>query len=261
MPQCRAIDKSSSAADNSTKVELLLTVIALVAAIYAIVPRDRQLDLLLRIRFFDWFLLILTFLLVLYLEFNEFCSVRGWVLHRPWPRGVTPQNTIYLVIASSIIILIVGLRFSRLSRNKIGRFRELFERLYWDERYGELFAILENNIDSLFKLAQPDWSDRLRSVLNRARGTISIDETIRLLDQAKASAGINESGGLLQRLTIKIQKWAARPLLLYLPDHRESQQAVKELLGGFLLSPRLLKVLVRTRPYLGLSVIQRWGES
>ncbi len=218
-------------------MELLLTVIALIAAIYAIVPRDRQLDLLLRIKFFDWSLLIFTFLLVLYLEFNEFCSVRGWVLPRPWPQGVTPQNTIYLVIASSTVIFIVRLRFSRLSHNKIGRFRELFERLYWDESYGELFAILENNIDSLFKLAQPDWSDRLRSALNRARGTISFEETIRLLDQATASAGSDESDGLRRRLIKKVKKWAARPLLLYLPDHRESQQAAKELFGGFLLSP------------------------
>jgi hypothetical protein len=70
-------------------MELLITVAALFAAIYAAVPRDRQLNLLLRIGVFDWTVVLCASLLVLYLEFNEFCSVKGWVLSRPWPKGIT----------------------------------------------------------------------------------------------------------------------------------------------------------------------------
>jgi len=60
-------------------MDLLLTVLALLAAVYALVPRDRQLDLRLRIGITDWIVIGLGFLAVFYLEFYEFFLTRGWV--------------------------------------------------------------------------------------------------------------------------------------------------------------------------------------
>src|SRR5258708_8848111 len=102
-------------------MELLITVAALFAAIYAVVPRDRQLNLLLRVGVFDWIVVLFASLLVLYLEFNEFCSAKGWVLSRPWPTGVTPQHTIYLVLLPASAILPPPLHFHRLSRTNFHR--------------------------------------------------------------------------------------------------------------------------------------------
>src|SRR5258708_20539079 len=96
-------------------MELLITVAALFAAIYAVVPRDRQLNLLLRVGVFDWIVVLFASLLVLYLEFNEFCSAKGWILSRPWPPGVTPQKKIYLVLLAASAFLLLLLRFNLLS--------------------------------------------------------------------------------------------------------------------------------------------------
>jgi hypothetical protein len=143
-------------------MELLFTAMTLVAAIFAVVPRARQLDLQLRIGFFDWVVVAVASLVVFYLEFNDFCSARGWVIPRPWPHGITPQNTTYLVLLVAALILAFRLRFKRLSSGKIKNFRALVEQLYWDESYGELFVVLQKNLAELFKVASSGF--RLISV-------------------------------------------------------------------------------------------------
>ena len=80
-------------------MELIITVLALLAAVYAVVPRERQLDLRLRIGLFDWLVIAAGFLLVICLEFRDFRIAQGWFLiGRPLPVGITPNNSMYLVL-------------------------------------------------------------------------------------------------------------------------------------------------------------------
>ena len=81
-------------------MELLITVLGLLAAIYAIVSRERQLDLRLRIGIFARLIVFLGLLVVLCLEFYEFLHARiSWVpAETSWPPGITPKNATYLVI-------------------------------------------------------------------------------------------------------------------------------------------------------------------
>lgn len=241
-------------------MELLITVMTLVAAIYAVVPRERQLDLLLRIGFFDWVVVIMTSFFVFYLEFNDFCSARGWVLSRPWPQGMTPQNTIYLVLLVAVAILIFRLRFKRLSKGKIGRFRELIEQLYWDESYGELFVVLQNNLAQLFRIAKSDSVlSRLRDYLRRTTGDLTVAEISQLLnatgdhDVPAPQKNRRHSPEFVRRLAAK--------LLELVPEHNEAQGTAREVIGAILLSPKLVRALVRTRPYFGLDIIRQWTYS
>ncbi len=240
-------------------MELLITVAALFAAIYAVVPRDRQLNLLLRVGVFDWIVVLFASLLVLYLEFNEFCSAKGWVLSRPWPTGVTPQNTIYLVLLAASAILLLRLRFKRLSRNKIEQFRELVEQLYWSESYGEVFTLLQSNLPELFRIAESNtWWHRLRSRLRRAGGNWNPDEIRALIDQITAA----EAPGAHARHSPGWVRYLASQFLNLLPkgDDKSGRRA-QELISGILLSPRLVTALVTTRPYLGLDIIRQWARS
>jgi len=243
-------------------MELLIVVATLFAAIYAVVPRDRQLNLLLRIGLFDWGLVFITSVLVLYLEFNEFFSSKGWVIPRPWPTGVTPQNTIYLVLTGATAILVVRLRISRLSKNKIQQFRELIEELYWDERYGELFTLLESNLAELFRIAKSSsWQSRLRNRLRRASGNLNTTEMIMLIEEINAKGGpqLNRTD-----FPTKIRKFVSKVAfntLQFLPEDRTVTRPEKELIGSTLLSPRFINALVRTRPYFALDIIREWTPS
>jgi hypothetical protein len=234
-------------------MELLITVAALFAAIYAVVPRDRQLNLQLRVEVFDWIVVLFASLLVLYLEFNDFFSAKRWVFSRPWPTGVTAQNTIYLVLLAASAILLLRLRFKRLSRNKIGQFRELIEQLYWSERYGEVFTLLQNNLRELFRIAESNtWLDRLRNRLRRAGGNWNPNEIVTLIEAR--GTPVRHSPGWVRYL--------ASQFFNFLPkgDDKSGRQA-QELISRILLSPRLVTALVTTRPYLGLDIIRQWRRS
>jgi hypothetical protein len=239
-------------------MELLITVAALFAAIYAVVPRDRQLNLQLRVGVFDWIVVLLASILVLYLEFNDFFSARRWVFSRPWPTGVTPQNTIYLVLLAASAILLLRLRFKRLSRNKIGQFRELIEQLYWSESYGEVFTLLQNNLRELFRIAESNtWSDRIRNHLRRAGGNWNLNESGPLIDLTAAEAGEAHA-----RHSPDWMRYLASQFFNFLPKgNHESGRQAQELISGILLSTRLVTALVTTRPYLGLDIIRQWPRS
>src|SRR5712692_4476076 len=128
-------------------MELLITVLTLLAAIYAVVPRERRLDLRLRVRWLDLVVVALGSLAVLYLEFFDFVEAHGWVLKsRHWPKGITPQNTIYLVMLAVAGIVAFRIRFAHLTKSNIHKFRELVLELYWGASYAELFAIIQKHL-------------------------------------------------------------------------------------------------------------------
>lgn len=133
-------------------MDLLIAVGTLFAAIYAIVPRDRQLDLQLRLDLLDLFVLVAGSLAVLYLQFYDFFEIRGFVFARAWPSGVTPVNTTYLVLLGMMLWLAFRMTFTRLTLRKLDKFRLLLEELYWSEAFGELFRLLQKYRTQLFDI-------------------------------------------------------------------------------------------------------------
>jgi hypothetical protein len=98
---------------SSTIVDLLLTVATLLVAIYAVVPRARQLDLRLRIQVIDWIVLVVGSLAVTYLQFYEFFKLHSlsvasktWFPRR-WLQGISPHDATYLVILVMMLWLVV----------------------------------------------------------------------------------------------------------------------------------------------------------
>jgi hypothetical protein len=196
-------------------------------------------------------------LAVLYLEFFEFFETRGWIFKSLyWPEGITPKNTIYLVILGMAIFVACRVQFSRLTPANVHKFRDLVLELYWAESYAELFAIFHRHLPELFRIYDDDFAlARFRSSLSPSAFLIGKEFDVLLS---------GSSGGTIQR-----KKRRGRSILDYfssflpfrrvlyavLPNHTQAQNTARELVRAVFLSPRFVTALVRTRPYLGLAVL------
>ncbi len=236
-------------------MELLITVLGLLAAIYAVVPRERQLDLRLRIGFLDLSVIVCTALAVLYLEFYDFCAAHHWVLtSRTWPEGITPKNTTYLVMLGAAIFIALRVKFTHLTKGKVFKFRELVEELYWAESYGELFTIVQTHLEELFRIYDSDFVlARFRNRLNNLT-VPSIESQILLLSETTTQER-RARRSFLDRWPSFL--WPVAPVIVQmLPRYDRAQEAARELVRGVFLSPKFLSGLTRTRPYLGLEIIR-----
>jgi hypothetical protein len=241
---------------SSTIVDLLLTVATLLVAIYAVVPRARQLDLRLRIQVIDWIVLVVGSLAVTYLQFYEFFKLHSlsvasktWFPRR-WLQGISPHDATYLVILVMMLWLVVHLPFARLSRRKLPKFRDLVEELYWAASYSELFALFQRHHDRLFKIYHTDF------LLSRLRRYLTPDPFTRI----RSELLLPEEGSpepAPHRLRDVLQ-FAFAPIVPLLPAYERAVRITEETLRTILLSPRVVDALSKTRPYLGLDFISRW---
>ena len=100
-------------------MELLVTVASLLVALYAVIPRERQMELRFRISLMEWFAGAAGFILILYLEYYEFWMARGWAPGpAKWPCGLTPTTVKPLIVLSIAMFLGFRIRFARLSRRR-----------------------------------------------------------------------------------------------------------------------------------------------
>jgi hypothetical protein len=249
-------------------MDLLITVLTLLAAVLAITPRERQLDIRVRIRTFDRSVVFFGIFAVLSLEFYEFLQRHlSWLPPKEcWPQGLTPKNATYLVILVVAATLWIRLRFAKLTRSKMSTFRELIEELYWNGNYGELFALLHTHLKSLFRIYSSDYFlPRLRERLSPIS---SIRSTAFLVDELAKAKGAppltqaNNSTGrrYYRRIRSSISHTAWRVLRL-LPVDDTSQDSSRELIRGVFLAPKFLTALAQTRPYLGLEIIELSTQS
>jgi hypothetical protein len=132
-------------------MDILIAVGSFFAAIYATLPRHRQLDLQLRLGRLDLVILLIGSLTVIYLQFYDFFETRG-INFAPLARGLTPANTTCLALLAMAAWLAARLRFARLSVAKMPKFRQLLEELYWSNSFGESFSLLQNCRIQLFDI-------------------------------------------------------------------------------------------------------------
>jgi hypothetical protein len=214
-------------------------------AVYAVIPRERQLDLRLRIGRVDWVLIAGGFLLVLFLEFRDFRVARGWSLTaKPLPADITPQNLMYLILLAVTTFVGLRIRFSRLTKRKIYKFRELVEELYWAGSYGELFTLIQRHLNELFQIYDSEF---FISRVRRSLKGLILAEVFKVLEELRTLDGQDALPIKLRprraRLSTRVRS-LFRPLapaiVRFLPEYDTAQQAAKEIVRSVFLSPRFL---------------------
>ena len=139
-------------------IDSLLMFAAVLVGAYAILPRSRRLDLVLRWHpVTDTAITVAWLLVVHYLILHRVFAARGWTIYRAWP--VTSGETAYLVTLGVFVAVALRLRFARLSRHKLPRLRSLVDELLGDRSYTELADVLSRHMPRLseFAMRRQPW--------------------------------------------------------------------------------------------------------
>ena len=242
-------------------MELLITVVSLAVAIYAVTPRERQLNLLLKLGAFGWFwvLAILLFLCTLYLSYYEFFETHG--LAQPscaWPTGVTPAKCVPMILLVGLGILWIRLKYTRLSRGHIRRFHTLAEEMVWSGAHVELLALLQSYVNELFSIAHADFPlARLRSRIESQVSPSFEDLTLSLSPKVEAPRPGRVREAKNKPLNFLFRR-LGKPLLKVLPTYDAEAQDASQIIRTVLLNQPFVASLTRYRPYLGVTILDVW---
>ncbi|WP_416739224.1 hypothetical protein ACM1ZW_20760 [Pseudomonas sp. NFX71] len=144
MPNITAIDTS-----------VLITILGLIAAVWAVVPSNTRLRFRLSMSWFDWVIAIGVFLVIHYLVFEQFFrSVGLFYSFGPWRWGLDKGSTVYLLLLGLGLYVLIRARAPKLAKGKIGTFEELLHALLLTKRYDELFTLIDPHLFKLFEFTK-----------------------------------------------------------------------------------------------------------
>jgi len=142
-----------------------------------------------------------------------------------------------------LLTLAIRSQFVRLSRRKISRFQQLADELLWAESYLELLLLFQSHIERFFRIYHSDfWTQRLR---RRYTPTFSFEALLLQTERPQKS--------MLDHWLVRA---AARRLLHFLPDYGSQSSIAVVIARNVLLSKDFVAALARSRPYLGIDIIQ-----
>lgn len=235
-------------------MELVLTVVGLLAAIYAIIPRYRQLDLSLKLGWFSWLTIGICLLYIVCLDFYDYIASHvGQIIPWSWPNGITPEKAIHIAIVVLIVYLVLRWHFANLTKQNIFKFQKLTEELIWESQYSELISLLERHLIQLFKIARADF------VLNRIRSKLAppLWHELNKLRAQRYVASARHS--LYDKVRSKL-KGVLRKVSVILPRYEKEQNAAQECIRLALLSRPCVEAISRIRPYLGIRILREFSD-
>ena len=159
MPNTSAIDTS-----------VLITILGLIAAVWAVVPSNTRLRFRLSMSWVDWGIAVSVFLIIHYLVFEPFFrSVGLFYTFGSWRWGLDKGSAVYLLLLGLGLYILLRARAPKLAAGKIGTFEVLVSKLLLTRRYDELFTLIEPHLFKLFELSnaytslfRKKWSSRIK---------------------------------------------------------------------------------------------------
>ncbi len=126
-------------------IDSFIQIVALIVAIYALVPRARQLELRIRIGFWESLIGIIYFLATIYLLFYDTFLKIG--VAPEWPfedtLAITPGIASFWITFLFVIFLWWRFQIKVLPRKSVFRFQELAEEFLQRGEYSELITLLD----------------------------------------------------------------------------------------------------------------------
>lgn len=231
-------------------ISALLTMLSLIAAVWAVVPSAAKLSFRLSLNWFDW-LVIWTALLIIHgFFFEPVLTTLGFPILGPWLWGFDKSTTQYLLFLLLTVFVYWRSRRTRVTRWNIGLFDDLTTSLLHAGKYEELTDLLQRHLESALDLAEPKT---VRSSLAKAIRPERPAFQVVFQDDGTIRLGMGAPSSQLFRRWFSFREWLAD---LVGPSQRVQRRAacvVKRLLS----SRRLVWHLAIARPYLCLDVMER----
>jgi hypothetical protein len=228
----------------------LLTMLGLIAAVWAIVPSTARLSFRLSLNWFDWLVIWSALLVIHGFFFQPVLSTLGVPSFGPWLWGFDKSATQYL-----LFLLLAGFvywrsRRTKLTRWNLGIFDDLSTSLLHAGKLDELADLLHRHLASALDLAA---SESVRNHLASAIRPPRPNFQLIFRDDGSFSLGEGAPVNWLFRKWFSFREWLAD---LVGPSQRLQRRAaivVKRLLS----SRRLAGHLAIVRPYLCMEVMER----
>ena len=139
--------------EQTINTEPLLTIMGIVAAAWAIIPRTRLLQISLNLSWIDWALTGFALLLANYLTFEPLLSSYNlYYSIGPWLPGLDSASATYLIFLAWLTYAYLRSRFGRLPRSNTKKFKELVDRLIATRQYDELALLAEPQLERLIHI-------------------------------------------------------------------------------------------------------------
>lgn len=145
----------------------LLTILGVIAAVWALISPTNRLRLRFCMTWGDWIIGGTIFLLIHYLVFAPALEKLGlYYSLGPWKWGLDSSSAVYLLLLSAALYFFWRTRFPTLARGRVHIFHELIENLHLTKRYDELVLLVEPQLPKLISLTKQQplfvrWIDHL----------------------------------------------------------------------------------------------------
>lgn len=145
----------------------LLTILGVIAAVWALLSPTSRLRLRFCMTLGDWIIGGAIFLLIHYLVFAPALDRLGlYYSLGPWKWGLDSSSAVYLLLVSAAFYFFWRTRFPTLAQGRVHIFRELIENLHLTKCYDELVLLIEPQLPKLISLTRQQplfvrWIDRL----------------------------------------------------------------------------------------------------
>lgn len=219
----------------------LLTILGIIAAVWALISPTNRLRLRFCMTSWDWVVGVSVFLLVHYLVFAPALDQLGlYYSLGPWKWGLDSSSAVYLLLLSAALYFFWRTRFPKLARRRVHVFRELIENLHLTKRYNELVLLVEPQLPTLIFLAQRQtWSIRSQSNSQNELAALLRGETPKPL-----STWRKQWNHLLHTLKSKYT------------GHTQASQQAREILLNLVTSPELTIHLAQAHPHFCLKLLE-----
>lgn len=240
-------------------LDTLVAILVLVAAVYAILPLARRLELRLRLLKIDWVLIIAALVAAHILLFYSTLRYKGILPEWPFDeKFLSLGQTAYLFLL--LVVLFVGIRayLAPLARGRVFHLQDLVDELIRSESYAELFSLLDKNLKRLCRINNQNFFlPLLRSRLEDPYHSTSKFAYTRLLaelreDQPQRPKLTDRLPQPLRRATSRLGYFVAR----LLPTYERHAVAAGDILHQILVSQPVVAAVARLRPYFAIRLLQ-----
>jgi len=227
-------------------LDSLITVLGLLVAVYAVIPRVRRLEFRLRFGAFGWVLVVVALTLVLYLQFYQSFRSLGLTPNLNLSRWhLNPENFSFIVLVGLTILLVGYVSFRKLTRHRIFQFRDFILELSRERRYAEMYSLVEGNLNELSKIYHSNFMlSRVRCQLEQYANPFSL-----LLGVGgQGATDPSPIGSRLHSVKMKVC-----PILAKLfPAYSRESDAARQVIHELLMNRRTVRGMIEARPYCAL---------